>query len=51
MSLTTLLEILAQLFKLITPLPMRLTKGMAPFLSAYLQPDDQAQCKPLLANQ
>lgn len=41
----------AQNFKFTSALPVQVLKGMAPFLSPYLQPGSQTQCKPLLASQ
>ncbi|WP_204127676.1 transglycosylase domain-containing protein [Pseudomonas ogarae] len=39
----------AQNFKFTSALPVQVLKGMAPFLSPYLQPGSHTQCKPLVA--
>ena len=41
----------AQNFKFTSALPVQVLKGMAPFLSPYLQPGSHTQCKPLVARQ
>ena len=41
----------AQNFKFTSALPVQVLKGMAPFLSPYLQPGTHTQCKPLVAGQ
>ncbi|NUT82480.1 transglycosylase domain-containing protein [Pseudomonas brassicacearum] len=40
----------AQNFKFTSALPVQVLKGMAPFLSPYLQPGSHTQCKPLVAS-
>ncbi|MEA1028518.1 transglycosylase domain-containing protein [Pseudomonas sp. N-137] len=39
----------AQNFKFTSALPVQVLKGMAPFLSPYLQPGSHTQCQPLVA--
>ena len=41
----------AQNFRFTSALPVQVLKGMAPFLSPYLQPGSHTQCKPLVARQ
>jgi membrane peptidoglycan carboxypeptidase len=40
----------AQNFKFTSALPVQVLKGMAPFLSAYLQPGSHTQCQPLVTS-
>ena len=40
----------AQNFKFTSALPVQVLKGMAPFLSPYLQPGSHTQCTPLMAS-